>query len=430
MSIFETIYSLRHTRIDIAKQDIERLHNLSHEEFNRWQEEKRWEMARHHYNNNSRYHQLVGTAFPERWEELPIVEKYHFQADLDDLISRPYMLSNLYVNKTSGSSGTPFVFTKDYYTQARVWAARKLFWQEHGLTFSSNQAMFYRKATGTKKRVVEKIKDIILNRYRFSATEVSQKDHEKWVQIFREKKFDYMYGYTSAIVLFCRYLIDNHITLNKICPTLKIVIVTAETCTKEDRAIIEKATGLEVRNEYGSADLGIIAYECDEGHLHLIEENLFVETNENDELIITDLFNFSFPLVRYKLGDKAKISSETCPCGNRNRFISNFLGRSNDVVKLKDGREIPGYALYQMVRPVLEKTNLLKEFIIRQTAYDTFVIEMKTTGEIDEQTRLKIEDSVNKFLGTVVNTSLCYNSEIKRPATGKLKHFYSELDHG
>lgn len=426
-SIFEIIYRIKHHNIDKSLEDIKYIKELSNSDFEVWQKNKKKEISEYHYKNNLIYRNIVGNDFSDNWKELPVIEKKYLQEDVNSLISKPYKLEKLYKNKTSGSSGKPFTFTKDYYTQSRVWAARKQFLSEYNLSLSSKQAIFYRSAKGFKNSFIEKIKDEILNRVRFDSTNSSKEHFENSINKFKSMKFDYIYGYTSAIVLFCRYLLSKNILLKDICPSLVLVVVTAETCTKEDKQVIEMATGVPVRNEYGSADLGMIAFECSYGHFHLVEENLYVETNENNEMIITDLYNKSFPFVKYKLGDMAKISSEKCSCGNRNRYIYDFMGRSNDIVKLKNGEEVLGYSFYQIVRPVLEETNLLKEFFIKQIDLDKFEFEIVSIKEFSKKTEDKLLKTANEYLNQDNKIYIKYTDKIEKPKTGKLKHFYSEL---
>lgn len=425
-SLFEIIYNFKHYNIDSSLKDIQKIKDLSNKEFKNWQNEKKKKILKYHFENNNLYKEFISNLNSD-WNSIKVVEKALLQDDINKLISKPYKLEELYKNKTSGSSGKPFVFTKDYYTQSRVWAARKHFLLENGLDLSSKQAIFYRSAKGFKAGLTEKIKDTILNRVRFDSTTSSVEHFENSISKFKNIKFEYLYGYTSAIVLFCRYLIEKNILLKNICPTIKLVVVTAETCTKEDKEVIEKATGVKVKNEYGSADLGMIAFECSYGHFHLVEENLYVETNDNNEIIITDLCNKSFPFVKYKLGDMAKISSEKCSCGNRNRYIYDFMGRSNDIVKLKNGSEVLGYSFYQIVRPVLEETNLLKEFFIKQVDLDKFEFEIVSIKKFSQNTEDKLLKKANDYLNQDNKIYIKYTDKIEKPKTGKLKHFYSEL---
>ena len=429
MSLFELIYKWRHYDISKALKDIEVVKKLAKEDFSIWKEEKKWEMASSLYESNTVYRELVGNIFPKKWEDLPIVTKNDLQKDIKILISKPYELKELYINNTSGSSGHPLTFAKDYYTQARVWAYKKMFSNMHGIDyFSSKEAKFYGMPKSFKAKVVQQIKDKILNRERFVVFELSDDIFKKWVKRFNRTKFDYIYGYTSSIVLFCRYLIEQGIVLNKICPTLKVVIVTSEVCSSEDKAIILQATGVEARNEYGTADAGLIGYECQAGTLHLCEENIYVERTEEGELLVTDLFNKAFPLIRYKVGDMAEISSEVCTCGTHNRSIKELQGRVNDVAILKSGKKIPGLTFYYISRALLESSGVLKEFIIRQTALDSFEFDVVSDKPLNPSDIKELKKTAEEYLESGLRIIVNKVEKIERPVSGKIKHFYSEIE--
>ena len=429
MSLFELIYKWRHYDVSEALSDIETVRNLPTKEFAVWQEKQRWKVAYYLYENNSFYQELVGEVLPDKWGDLPVVTKDQLQTDISSLVSKPYKLKELYVNNTSGSSGHPLTFAKDYYTQARVWAYKKIFSNMHGIDyFASKEAKFYGMPKNWKSRMVQSLKDKILNRERFVVFDLSDEVFDEWIERFKNTKFDYIYGYTSSIVLFCRYLMKQNIVLNEICPTLKSVIVTSETCSNEDKMIIREVCGVEARNEYGTADAGLIGYECTQGNLHLAEENVYVEVNEDNELLVTDLYNKAFPLVRYKVGDVAELSNEVCACGSHNRVIKELQGRTNDVARLKSGKMIPGLTFYYISRALLESSGVLKEFIIRQTALDTFVFDVVSDSPLQSADIEELKRTAEEYLEPGLNIIVNQVKQIERPASGKIKHFYSELD--
>jgi len=430
-SLFELIYKWRYYDIDEIVREIEALRSMPKEEFAAWQEKKRWEIARYLYENNPFYQQYVGESFPESWEALPIVDKSDLQRDMSQLISHPFDTKKLYINNTSGSSGHPLTFAKDYYTQARVWAYKQIFARMHSIDyFRSKEAKFYGMPKSWRAKAVQKLKDAILNRERFVVFELDENVFEGWIRKFEKKPFEYIYGYTSSIVLFSRYLIQKGIVLNRLCPTLKTVIVTSEVCTPEDRQIIKEAIGIEPRNEYGTADAGLIGYECPYGNLHLCEENVYVEQTETGELLITDLFNKAFPLIRYKVGDMAEISDEPCPCGTHDRIIRKLQGRVNDVAILKSGKMVPGLTFYYISRALLESSGILKEFIIRQTALDTFEFDVVSDKPLEARDIEELKKTAEEYLESGLTIIVHQVERIERPASGKIKHFYSELENG
>ena len=429
MSLVETLYRLKGYNLKRIEEEINILRRLPAKELSAWQNEKKWNLVETLYRNNPFYREKLGTEIPGSWEDLPIVTKSDLQRDIHGLISSNYRLGDLYVNNTSGSSGHPLIFAKTYYTQARVWAYKKLFAEIHGIDyFTSMEAKFYGMPKSFKSRMVQHLKDRILNRERFVVFEMNEKVFAGWVERFRRRAFDYIYGYTSSIVLFCRYLLEKGIVLNRICPTLKVVIVTSEVCSPEDREIIRKATGVEARNEYGTADAGLIGYECTEGRIHLCEENVFVERDRDGSLLVTDLFNDAFPLVRYQVGDMAEISDHSCACGTHDRVIESLQGRTNDVAILRSGKMVPGLTFYYISRALLESSGVLREFIIRQTSPDTFEFDVVSDGPLSPADIAELEKTAEEYLEPGLNIVVNQVEKIERPASGKIKHFYSELE--
>ena len=140
--------------------------------------------------------------------------------------------------------------------------------------------------------------------------DLSEEALSRFVRTFEKTRFDYVYGYTLSIVHFARYCLKQGIRLIDHCPSLKVCIVTSEVCTLEDRNIIEQAFGIPVVNEYGASELSIMAFEDAEKNWILSEETCYFETTDDGELLATSLFNFAFPIIRYRIGDVAQLSTQ------------------------------------------------------------------------------------------------------------------------
>lgn len=424
-SLLELIYQVRYYSISEQLSEVERLKSLSDQELREWQKKRSLEIAKHHYENSAVYKRLVGSKFPADWDSLPYTDKSCFQGAFDSSLSISHKGQKLYIGKTSGSTGSPFKFAKDYKTQARVWAYKKYFFNLHGVSLHSFEARFYRMPVDFKPRIIEKLKDFLLRRKRFPVNKMSDDIFKSWLSQFSKTPFEYVYGYSSSIALFSKYLIENNIVIKELCPTLKVVIVTSETCLPEDKNIIEQAFGVSAVNEYGTADVGLIGYECDHGNIHLAEENVLVEFNQNQELVITDLFNSVFPFIRFKLGDMATLGEGNCTCGIHGRFINNLKGRVNDFILLENGKQISGYSYFQYLRPILEKINGLREYKIRQVAFDQIIVDIVHTGsKVDSSIRQQLYVSNAKFFENYsINLTLNSVDRMHRTKSGKLKHF-------
>ena len=260
-SIFEKYMKLMGYNICSAERELGRILSLSKRAFRKYNEQKRWEIAKFHYDNNPFYHKKVGKCFPRHWEDLPVMTKRDFQKDLKLMMASGYCRKNTYISNTSGSSGHPFFFAKNKEAHAMDWAVIKNRYEMLGLSLNCKQARFFGITLEKISYLKEKIKDLIMNRVRFPVFDLSDETLASFVNVFRKKHFDYIYGYTNSIVLFARFLIRNNLVLKDICATLRYCITTSEVLTQEDRIILKEAFGVNIINEYGASETGLIAFE-------------------------------------------------------------------------------------------------------------------------------------------------------------------------
>lgn len=114
------------------------------------------------------------------------------------------------------------------------------------------------------------------------------------------------------------------------------------------RRELEEAWGCEVFDNYGTHEIGVASFECEARHgLHFNEDTLYVEVvdvdtgqpvspGETGNLVATSLYRRYPPLIRYNLMDRVRLMDEDrCACGSSMRRMDHFLGRSDDMVKLR-----------------------------------------------------------------------------------------------
>ena len=96
---------------------------------------------------------------------------------------------------------------------------------------------------------------------------------------------------------------------------------------------------------YGTADLGLIAYETPPRDGLVIDEGVLVEivrpgtgdpvaAGEVGEVVVT-AFNPDYPLIRFATGDLSAILPGQSPCGRTNRRLRGWLGRADQTTKVK-----------------------------------------------------------------------------------------------
>lgn len=430
-------FSLRLNGFPIKKATdvFEKIIAIPEEKFEEYVIDKRNKIVNFHLQNNTFYQKLIGKSEIENWNNLPVLTKKDLQQPLAERLSKEYSLKTVFVNKTSGSSGDPFVFAKDKMCHAITWASIIYRFGWYGIDFNkSYQARFYGiplDFIGNKK---ERLKDFLSNRFRFSIFDLSDDVLENVLKKFQKSKFDYINGYTSSIVLFAKFLKQKNIVLKDICPTLKVCLVTSEMLFEEDKVLMEKQFGIPIVNEYGASELDLIAFENLNNEWQVNSETLFVEIlDENNQpvpngkegkIVITSLYNKAHPFIRYEIGDVGILDEKST---FKKPILKKLIGRTNDVAVLPSGKKSPGLTFYYVTKSIIEDDGNVKEFIVKQTKIDTFEIDYVSEVDLTSSQIKKIENAIELYLEPNLKFTFIRKSILERTKRGKLKQFQSMI---
>jgi len=396
---------------------------------------RRESIVRYHITHNSFYREQLLNSYDGHWESVPIMTKAHLQRPLAERISRDFKVSQLYVNKTSGSSGDPFTFAKDKWCHAMTWAQIMDRFQWYGIDFnSSRQARFYGIPLDFMGYKKERLKDFFAQRYRFSVFDLSDMAFEKCLDKFKSSNFEYINGYTSAIVQFAKFVKRKKLILKDLCPSLKVCVVTSEMLFEQDKLLMQDAFGVSVINEYGASELDLIAFENRNNEWQVNSDTLYVEiidANDNalpygseGRVVITSLFNKAHPFIRYDIGDIGTMDEASTLI---KPILKSLTGRSNDLVRLPSGRTAAGLTFYYITKSIIEDDGNVKEFVIEQNKLDTFTITYSSNNPIDTHQKIKIHDAITRYLEDDLAIHFKHVSSIQRTPQGKLRQFISRL---
>ncbi|TXD83944.1 phenylacetate--CoA ligase family protein [Subsaximicrobium wynnwilliamsii] len=436
MNLFDLTLKLNGFPLKAAKEALVAIHQKNEIDFAASLKAKKKAILAHHLKYNAYYRDFVSDANVSTWEQLPVMTKRDLQVPLKQRLSEGYSTASVYVNKTSGSSGDPFVFAKDKFCHALTWAVIQDRFSWYGLDFNhSKQARFYGIPLDKKGYYKERIKDYFGNRFRFSVFDLSDAAFEKCLHQFRTTAFDYINGYTSAIVQFAKYLQRRDIILKDLCPSLNVCVVTSEMLFEQDKILLESQLGLPIVNEYGASELDLIAFQNPNDQWQVNSESLFVEIldpnnqvlpyGEEGRIVISSLYNKAHPFIRYDIGDLGSLSKDS---STKKPILQKLVGRSNDIVLLPSGKQAAGLTFYYITKSIIENDGKVKEFVIEQHQIDQFKVAYVGTEILSEAQQQNIIKAMTRYLEPGLTVIFERQEQLQRSKSGKLKQFTSLLN--
>ena len=119
--------------------------------------------------------------------------------------------------------------------------------------------------------------------------------------------------------------------------------VVGDTLRQQTRSLL----GVPLIDMYTCQELGYMALQCPDGpHYHVQSEHVYLEVLKNDgtpcqqgetgQVVVTNLHNFAMPLIRYAIGDYARVGG-ACACGRGLPVLEAISGRSRNLLHRPDG---------------------------------------------------------------------------------------------
>ena len=216
---------------------------------------------------------------------------------------------------------------------------------------------------------------------------------------------------------------------------IEFVFLAGETIPNGAREFIAERLGARAAGIYSCQEIGMLACECETApHYHVAAENALVEivddhgrdvaVGERGRTVVTGLFNYAMPFIRYELGDIALAGNAPCRCGRTLPVISEIEGRSRNVFVFRDGSRI--WPRAAMVRPMQAYVPFLRFQLVQ---LDHERIELRYIS--DGSGRLPDLDGLNAYARKVLHPSI--ELSIREMTTftpgpgGKIEEFISHI---
>jgi phenylacetate-CoA ligase len=333
--------------------------------------------------------------------------------------------------QTSGSTGSPLRVTTTASAVRRNYAffARFLGW--HGVTPFDESATFAGRlfvgpgATST----VQWRRNAAMNDTLFSSYHLTEESIPFYVRELEKRQPAFIDSYPSSIYRIASFL-ESHGQQHRIRP--KVIVTSSETLLDYQRKTIMRVFGCPVRDQYGSAEMAGFFAECEQGRYHVAAEYGSVQVvdssgtplpvGEPGQLCLTGFINPAMPLVRYLIGDMARLSADSCACGRSSAIVESIEGRIDDVIVTPSGRHVG------RLDPAFKGVTGILESQILQTGHDHIVVRIIAPDRalVDSST---LVDNLTERLGTDVRITIEFVDTIAKEANGKFRAVKSML-HG
>lgn len=371
------------------------------------------------------------TAFSDygNLQDFPVITKKKIQDNFESHKSNKYDTDTLFKVSTSGSTGVPFVLYHDKGKRKRNSADVICFSKKAGYSIG-NLLIELEVWRGHNTR--NGFKNFLQNTVQFDITRLTEDRIAELLKLF-SKSSDHknVLGFPSALETMCQYIDANRIKPRT--KGLKSVIANSEYLNNYTRESIQRIFKCPIYSRYSSEELGIIAHQTEDSGSDFrinwasyyveildLEKDIPAPKGTYGRLVITDLFNFSMPLIRYDTGDIAMFNE------SNKKFLKTVEGRKMDMVFDTEGQMLSSYVVYTKFYPFY---NLLNQYQFIQIGQKEYHIKLNLKSDrFDFENELI--DSIKADFGNDAIVTLEFVHEIPPLLSGKRKkvvNLYKEI---
>lgn len=437
--IYLNVERLRGENVSSYLSEIEKTQWCSRDEIQTLQWNKMKGLLDHAYRNVPWYRNIfkergLSPADIKSHEDLrllPVLGKEDLRQSANDFTASSYSAKTSII-KSSGSTGVSVKFARDRKSTGYGRAAMYRGHRWHGVNIGDMEARLWGVPISFKDMVTHKVGDFLLNRFRERSFDLTEEVMDEFYTAMKRKRPAYLMGYPSLVYQYAVFLKSRGDVLPF---AIRMVKVTSETLFDYQKEVIEEVFKCPVVNEYGAAEVGLVGFECPSSRMHLMSECVFVEEDNSGEglsddsrdLIITDLNNYAHPIIRYRLGDRGRLSSDSCVCGRGLPLIESIQGRTSDVVFRDDGSPVHSAVFSYILKEITKAGMGVSQYKVYQDSVGQLRIEIVKGDTYREDAEIFLNESVCKILGKGTVIEIDYVDMIKRERSGKLRYFQSNI---
>lgn len=354
-------------------------------------------------------------------QDFPVINKVIIQQNFDKFQSTEYKDKDNFKVSTSGSTGVPFFLYQDKNKRRRNHSDVIYFLKESGFKIGNR---LYELEVWRGHNEKNRLKAWLQNTIQFDISKLTDKRIESFIELLKNDKQSKktMLGFASSYEMIAQYMERNNIFLDNL--GLTSAVANSEYLNPYTKTTLGKHLNTQILSRYSSEEIGIIAQQTLNSpnsfvinHASYVVEVLQFDNNESvkpgefGRIVVTDLFNFAMPIIRYDTGDIAKLGI------NDEGVIQldEIEGRKMDVIYDSDGNLISSFVVYTKF---YKYYHLLKQYQFIQQSEKDYEVKLNLQGNT-----FAFEDDliaiIKSDFGEDSNVTITYVDEIPPLSSGK-----------
>lgn len=418
--IFGLLY-LSGSNIPKYLKEIKRVDNLPKQKAKEYQDRKLKRLLFYAFRNVPYYHEVLKPVIDkdmvklDNFDKIPILTKEIIRKEAKNLCSKEKR-KGVYENTSGGSTGEPVRFLQD--KEYNDWNIANKIWIKlcAGQDIGQRELRFWgseRDLLEGKEKLSIRLRNWLYNRKEFNTFRMSKEEMFEYVKKWNDYKPQWVEAYVQSIYEFANFIVENDL---EIYSPKNGILTSAGTLYPHMKNKIEKVFRCKVYNRYGSREVGDIAFGTDSLKISFWNQKVESITQKGiSKLIVTNLNNFTMPLIRYDIGD----------IGVLNDFneLKEVKGRENSIIKTNKG-VIDSAALTTS----FYYYDSFKRYQFIQKTRKDFLLKVEIVDKnLWQKEKPKIKKKLLEILGEDINIAFKDVEKIKPQKNGKFQYVVSEI---
>ncbi len=348
------------------------------------QQERLAQLLHHAWSQTDYYHEVLencgavrnGNVNLDRFEDIPFLTKDIIRSQPERLRARALPRGRkAHINQSGGSTGEPIKFWQDNVYWAVTIATRTYHFSLAGKDLGEREMKIW----GSERDLLQgtlgwraNLENWLYNRKFEQCWHLPEARILKIIRDIDQWKPKLLWCYRDGIDAVARYITQHGVRVH----SPGAIILGGATVYPFMAKQIQGAFRAPVMSAYGSREVGALACQClqRQGH-HIASQSHVVEAiapdghpamEQDGELAITPLMNYAMPFIRYRIGDRGRLTSRLCPCGRGFPLLDSLSGRVVEVLSNAKGEQVDPIYFIVMMSEVLSGTAVRKGQIIQE----------------------------------------------------------------